>query len=184
MPWLRIETGEFDGQTFCVSDSAVVGRDPGCDVCIPSPDVSRRHCRIFVRGERHYVEDLNSRNGTAVNDDYHERTELQDLDHILLGRVELTFFMYPPGKDLRSTRTPDGLDTEIPDSSLSVSVVMDAAELHSSFESLDQPKALKRLDTFFRVGQALAEKADEDSVFPEILDCLLKIYPQASRAYS
>jgi len=45
----------------------IVGRDPGCDIVIPDPYVSRRHARIFYRDGRWYIEDLGSRNGTYVD---------------------------------------------------------------------------------------------------------------------
>jgi Stage II sporulation protein E (SpoIIE)/FHA domain len=45
----------------------VVGRVPPADVIIGDSEVSRRHCRIFRRGEEVWVEDLGSTNGTYVD---------------------------------------------------------------------------------------------------------------------
>ncbi len=44
-----------------------IGRDPGNDVVIPSPNVSRFHTQIEKVGQRYRVEDLRSSNGTYVN---------------------------------------------------------------------------------------------------------------------
>lgn len=52
---------ELDG------DSLVIGRAGGCDLALADPFLSRQHSRIFRVGERLFVEDLGSRNGTFVN---------------------------------------------------------------------------------------------------------------------
>ena len=46
----------------------IVGRQIGCGLRIPSAEVSRRHCRIEAGENSLSVEDLNSVNGTYVND--------------------------------------------------------------------------------------------------------------------
>jgi pSer/pThr/pTyr-binding forkhead associated (FHA) protein len=45
----------------------LVGRQKGCDVRIPSDQVSRRHCLLLYKDGRLMVEDLQSANGTFVN---------------------------------------------------------------------------------------------------------------------
>jgi pSer/pThr/pTyr-binding forkhead associated (FHA) protein len=49
------------------SEETIVGRQHGCDLRIPSPDVSRRHCRLSMRSDCLVVEDLASSNGSYVN---------------------------------------------------------------------------------------------------------------------
>ncbi len=52
------------------NDESVVGKDRlACDAVIDfNPAISRRHCKVTRRGARHYIVDLNSSNGTYVND--------------------------------------------------------------------------------------------------------------------
>jgi predicted component of type VI protein secretion system len=45
----------------------IVGRSRDCDLCIPSSDISRRHCLIALANGETTVEDLSSANGTFVN---------------------------------------------------------------------------------------------------------------------
>jgi predicted component of type VI protein secretion system len=45
----------------------LVGRGKGCPVRIPSAEVSRRHCRIYLEDGLVYAEDLDSVNGTRIN---------------------------------------------------------------------------------------------------------------------
>ena len=46
----------------------LVGRDLTCDIVLPHPSVSRRHAEIVVDGLSVRIRDLNSRNGTLVDD--------------------------------------------------------------------------------------------------------------------
>jgi serine phosphatase RsbU (regulator of sigma subunit) len=45
-----------------------IGRAPPADLVLPDPDVSRQHCRLEVKMEALFVTDLNSTNGTFIND--------------------------------------------------------------------------------------------------------------------
>jgi FHA domain/Domain of unknown function (DUF1707) len=45
----------------------LVGRAPNCDCVLPEACVSRRHAQLWNDGERWYLRDLGSRNGTRVN---------------------------------------------------------------------------------------------------------------------
>jgi predicted component of type VI protein secretion system len=47
---------------------AVIGRHSGSDVRVPSPEVSRRHCRLYFHDGFWRVQDLHSLNGVYVND--------------------------------------------------------------------------------------------------------------------
>ena len=44
-----------------------IGRDPGNDVVLPSPNVSRFHAQVVKVGQRYRVEDLRSSNGVFIN---------------------------------------------------------------------------------------------------------------------
>jgi hypothetical protein len=48
-------------------DSIVIGRDPECELCIASNQVSSRHCELRPNGSSWEVVDLGSKNGTQVN---------------------------------------------------------------------------------------------------------------------
>jgi hypothetical protein len=57
-------------QSFAVClwrDDLIIGRSACCDIVLTSPAVSAHHCRLYAAGRQWYVEDLNSRNGTRVN---------------------------------------------------------------------------------------------------------------------
>jgi DNA-binding winged helix-turn-helix (wHTH) protein len=70
----------------------LVGRDRECVVRIDSATLSRRHARIVVTGAESTLEDLESKNGTFVNDQRVEHAiVLKDSDEIQLGSVTVTY---------------------------------------------------------------------------------------------
>jgi len=77
-------------------DSLVIGRAAGCDLALADPFLSRQHSRFFRRGERLFVEDLGSRNGTHVNGrPVHGPTEVAPGDAVQISGSVLT--LVPPG---------------------------------------------------------------------------------------
>ncbi len=75
----------------------LIGRDLECEVRIPSHRVSRRHARISIAGEQAVLEDLGSKNGTAVRTCPVETpTVLADGDCILLGEEPVMFLLAAP----------------------------------------------------------------------------------------
>ena len=49
------------------SQSWVIGSAPDCTVVVAQPAVSGHHCRLTRQGDRFWIEDLQSKNGTWVN---------------------------------------------------------------------------------------------------------------------
>ena len=66
---VSVERGpkELRGVQIAVHGPVIVGRNPGCDIVIGAGYVSGRHARFTLMGQNLFVEDLGSRNGTAVN---------------------------------------------------------------------------------------------------------------------
>ena len=65
---LVMSQGPQPGQMFSLEkDSTSLGRDPGNDITIDDPQVSRQHARIMRQGGLMVIEDLGSTNGTFVN---------------------------------------------------------------------------------------------------------------------
>ncbi|NPV57455.1 MAG: FHA domain-containing protein [Anaerolineae bacterium] len=65
---LVIRTGPTTGKVFPLDmPEMIMGRDPAVQVSISSPEISRRHARIYLQGQYYVVEDMGSLNGTTVN---------------------------------------------------------------------------------------------------------------------
>ncbi len=79
------------------SSVTVIGRRHGCDLCIPLPTISRKHCEISENGESLKVRDLDSAWGTFVNGRRcNGETSVKAGDYIRIG--QLTFVFQIEGK--------------------------------------------------------------------------------------
>lgn len=83
-PILVAMDGPKPNQYWTLSkDTIILGRDDECDIVLAERQVSRQHIRIHWEGNRYYVTDLESKNGTWVNGQRLEGTrELNDGDEI------------------------------------------------------------------------------------------------------
>ena len=65
MRWLVCVAGEDKGVNRLLEDgeSVTIGRDPECEIQLVHSSASRCHCQAVCKGNRLYVEDLNSSNG-------------------------------------------------------------------------------------------------------------------------
>lgn len=94
--YLIVISGPHVGRMYKVDkESITMGRSPKVDLQLNDVGVSRQHARIQNQGDRVFVEDLQSANGTYINGrrvtaDY----QLQDGDKITLGTTTILKFTY------------------------------------------------------------------------------------------
>jgi ABC-type multidrug transport system ATPase subunit/pSer/pThr/pTyr-binding forkhead associated (FHA) protein len=72
-------------------EQVLIGRLPNCDLVLDHPEVSRKHALVRRRGDRYLLEDLDSSNGTYLNDKPIKQAELQEGDLIQIGKFLLLF---------------------------------------------------------------------------------------------
>jgi len=65
---IQIYGGPLGRRVELTTQEITIGRDDINSIAVPLQTVSRRHARIFSKDARHHVEDLESTNGTFVND--------------------------------------------------------------------------------------------------------------------
>ena len=68
-------------------DEMTIGRDLACDLRIPLPQVSSRHCRISQDGDRRILESHDQDVGIQLNGQRIERAVLRDDDVVQIGPV-------------------------------------------------------------------------------------------------
>jgi pSer/pThr/pTyr-binding forkhead associated (FHA) protein len=83
--------GEGSQREFIIRNAeAVIGRDPGCDVWLDDSTISARHARLRYHHKQWWLEDLNSTNGTMLNDQpVRQSAVLDSSDRITCGSFEL-----------------------------------------------------------------------------------------------
>lgn len=90
-----------------VGQSAVtIGRLPNNTVAIDNPAVSGQHARLVVEGGQYILEDLNSRNGTFVNNQPINRHLLHEGDVVGIGKHTLVFHMVGKGEAAQAAPGP------------------------------------------------------------------------------
>ncbi|MEE8722585.1 MAG: FHA domain-containing protein [Eggerthellaceae bacterium] len=89
---LSVERGpkELRGVSIVVRGPIIVGRSPSADIVIGAGYVSARHARFSLMGQNLFVEDLNSTNGTYVNNQrINGPTALRSNDVVSVGDVSI-----------------------------------------------------------------------------------------------
>ncbi len=80
------------GRRYRLSQSLlVIGRDPTCDIWLQEESVSRRHACIQPVGGHYEILDLESTNGTFVNDHATAQRVLRDGDYVHIGNCIFRF---------------------------------------------------------------------------------------------
>ncbi len=104
MPKLVIK---FDGvvidQIVMRQGDMAIGRRPGSDILLDNLAVSGNHATIFTVGNDSFVQDLNSTNGTLVNNKRISKHHLTNGDEIVIGKHSLGYV------DENASRPPSDL---------------------------------------------------------------------------
>ncbi len=90
--WIVALNGDIKGRDFRLTPGKnVIGTSADCDVVLTDQYMSSRHSTINYEEGRFTLIDLDSTNGTYVNEKRVAREELIDNDKIRLGRTDLKF---------------------------------------------------------------------------------------------
>ena len=116
MAHLQIVNGNLKGQKITIDrDEVIIGRSHDNIVCIDDPASSGKHCAIIRKGRIFSLRDLDSTNGTRLNDVHVTEYQLSPKDIITIGGTQLKF----DGKDVESASA-----TSLPDTKTQVTVKM------------------------------------------------------------
>jgi len=90
--YLDITCPGLQPQTVPLSRTEIVmGRDEDCPICLPAQNVSRKHAKLTWNGDDCAIEDLDSTNGTFVNNIKISRCVLRNNDQIRVGQATIVF---------------------------------------------------------------------------------------------
>ncbi|MFO7707176.1 MAG: SpoIIE family protein phosphatase [Desulfobacterales bacterium] len=183
MPKLKVLSGPLSGSYFDVHDGAVIGRSRSADLQFEEKTLSRRHARIASEGRTWSLIDLESSNGTFVNENAIScSTPLKDGDAIRLGQLRLLFISTPIGAAYSSvdvTLEPDAKKAPI----LENVSVDDHIEqlLPKGIEEDASQLMIKRLRQLSEVADILANVIEAETLFPMVLEKLLDVFAEAER---
>jgi Inner membrane component of T3SS, cytoplasmic domain len=92
--WLVALTGEQKGDDFRIRDGQnIIGSAADADIVLRDTAVSGKHASLRYKDQKFFLTDLDSTNGTFVNDGSEPvaREELKDNDTVRIGDVTLKF---------------------------------------------------------------------------------------------
>lgn len=93
---LRGVSGAHFGKLYPLRGATVLGRHSECHICLHAEGVSRRHAELHVDEKGLRVKDLDSANGTFVNDEKVTERQLQVGDELRFDN--LRFLVQTPGQ--------------------------------------------------------------------------------------
>ena len=165
-PRLVAIAGPLKGKTFALTEEETsIGRESANCICLSDPSVSRRHCTIKYDGALFKINDLESLNGTFVNDVPVKERALNHGDRVRVGNSVFLFLLeesgLPPGANevLLEDTTP---------------VTNTALRLQAGD---DLALAAHDLGALIRVGAALNAAEGMDALRRELLNQLFQLLP-------
>jgi hypothetical protein len=89
---LVVRRGPNQGSTFLLDAEIItVGRLPESDIFLDDITVSRKHAEFARSGTGYQIRDVGSLNGTYVNGERVDRTELASGDEVQIGKFKLGY---------------------------------------------------------------------------------------------
>lgn len=159
---VRAGMGREGQEILLVDDVTTLGRAATCQVVIDNDFTSRRHAQIIRRDELYWLRDLDSKNGTLLdNERVTGETPLADGAEIRIGAVVLRFV------DPAATRTQPILAAlEAP-----LRVEASARQVWLHGELLTPPLTAKQFDLLLYLYQRAGEAVSKDdlaaAIWPE-----------------
>ena len=185
-----VRSGKEAGRTVAVSTGQTIalGRLKGCDVVVDDEAASRRHCTITAREDVCVVADLQSANGTFVNEKRIATVELQKGDKIRIGSTVIELI------DADRTRVRRGVPAPAsptgPHRSASSnravrrwcsapSIRTSSNSCRSVYKRKDEAHLLesaqKYLTTLHKVSDILSRAASVEALFDSIVPAILEV---------
>jgi 3',5'-cyclic-nucleotide phosphodiesterase len=163
--------GPDKGRSFEVDEEAIfVGRAPENEIHIKDKSVSRKHVKIVKRGEKYYVTDLSSKNGTFIDGmrvTSGKEYEIREGMPIAVGNTFLSIGKAYPNDVL---------------------TVLDSIDLFKELdeegrgEVKDRPlTAKKNMDLIYKVSNVLMQSLNMKEVMERILHYILELLKRIDR---
>lgn len=163
MPLIRIQNGPLQGQEIEVGTDVVgLGRDATCAIQILDKGASRNHAEVFRIGEMCFIRDLQSRNGTYVNEERIDEELLRDGDLIQIGATVLEF-------ESGEKQERQGQKVEFSEDEVSSTLELRLEDLSGLGTVEGDGTEAVRLRAIYRLGRMIGEAHTEDALCDAVL---------------
>jgi len=171
MPKIYIMNGPDKGRSFEVDEEAIsIGRAPDNKIQVRDKSVSRKHLKIVKRGDKYYLTDLGSKNGTFI-----------DGMRIAGGKE----YEVREGMPIAAGKTFLSVGKAYPDEVLAV---LDTIDLFKELdeegknEVRDRPMTAKQnMDLIYKVSNVLMQSFNMKEVMERILQYILELLKRIDR---
>ena len=165
-PRLAAITGKLKGAIFTLdNDALVIGRETAATVCLADAAVSRRHSTIEKKDDGFVITDLDSLNGTFVNDVPIRSRMLEHGDRVRIGDSQFLFLLHegdPPSKSSEVT-----IDEVQSVTGPTIQVRLDDAVYQMA----------RDLSALMKVSTAINAIRGLDELLPRLLELLFEVVP-------
>jgi len=182
-----VRSGKEVGRTVAVNTGQTIslGRLKGCDVVVDDEAASRRHCTISAREDTCVVSDLQSANGTFVNEKRIASVELQRADKIRIGStvielIDMTSVTSAAARSIANSTT--SLSLVEARSQTIVQRAVDPTKLEflsQVYKRKDESNLLesaqKYLTTLHKVSEILSRASGVEALFDSIVAAILEV---------
>ena len=165
-PRLAAVSGKLKGAIFALNEDAlVIGRETAANLCIADASVSRRHSKIEKEGEGYVISDLESLNGTFVNDVPVKSRLLEHGDRVRIGDSQFVFLTHDGEATSKSS-----------DVKLDEQQVISASTLQIRFDDAVYMMA-RDLSALMKVCTTINSIRDLNELLERLLDQLFEVVP-------
>jgi putative nucleotidyltransferase with HDIG domain len=188
---LRIIRGPGKEDWLSIGETALpvtVGRDGESQVHIQSSAVSRCHAVISGENGCHFVEDLDSTNGTFLNGKRIRKARVSPGDKISVANVDIVVEATP--SRFRVKRTPLDLPVSVdspipPEATLAVQSAAEGLACEGVFDGAPTAgpvKSYEALQTLYKADRIARDIDDFGQMLDNLMDLILEVIP-VSRGY-
>ena len=180
-----VRSGKEIGRTVAVNTGQTIalGRLKGCDVVVDDEAASRRHCTITGREDACVVADLQSANGTFVNERRIATVELTKGDKIRIGSTVIELIDAVDARsNVRQAHSTTSLSIVESRSQTLVQRAVDPTKLEflsAVYKRKDEASLLesaqKYLTTLHKVSDILSRASGVEALFDSIVAAILEV---------
>ena len=179
-----VRSGKEVGRTVALATGQTItlGRLKGCDVVVDDEAASRRHCTITAREDVSVVTDLQSANGTFLNERRIATNELQKGDKIRIGAMVIELLGADAEEAARGFHGTTSLSLVEARSNTLVQRAVDPTKLEflsQVYKRKDEADLLvsaqRYLTTLHKVSDILSRASSVEALFDSILSAILEV---------
>lgn len=164
------------------NEPVIIGRSPEkCRVVLPANAVSREHARIVPQNGQYYVEDLQSRNKTYINNKQVEGRHPNPLKNG--DNIKICDFLFSFHDENAKGPFPGKKSPREEDEEESSNTTVEAAFNRASPQQFLDTQPQEKLRAIIDIQNALSKTLDVQILLPQIAEELFKVFKQADRCF-